>query len=552
MHAISEDLREILESKGVDVDMTLSLLERLNAGEFDHLEPVRMDSLPEIDGIDVIDATGSMELTIRRDKLQHYLAEWGLPVDLNTLPDTREASDDSDSIVLGNEALRTIGIALAPLTAYGVLNGGSATSYCDSKKNRGLDASVFDAVEQEFHAAAELATDRPKGVAPAFIHPDGSPGPSFLELKMRSLLLTALEYQQRFGRDTGGAASINTAGDAGTPASAAGTTVVADETAPPPAAPMFQMSSVFTHDDLMQAYDEFQDTPLLADLIAATGIDITRVRDAVQPLLAAFTHSSEGSPRRIFDRAYGRKDSPIAIPGGHGQNFQVLKDIYRDLHRDGKKFAYIGNVDNLGFTIEPVTLAYFALSDRPAAFEFSFKTPVDVKGGVLVREADGSLTCGDIGPAVSKDDLARAEESGTPILFNAATGLLRLDYLVEHLDEIITQLPVRVSDQDKDPGKYSQAEQVTWEVIGMLENPLILGISKYRRFLAAKLLLETLITSGRVPQEAFSAGSTKMKEESERLHNGLHTLLTSTYGMVLDGKQYRPLTADEYIEGLRR
>ena len=38
-------------------------------------------------------------------------------------------------------------------------------------------------------------------------------------------------------------------------------------------------------------------------------------------------------------------------------------------------------------------------------------------------------------------------------------------------------LPVRFSDQDKDAGRYSQAEQVTWEIIGMLEDFISLALT---------------------------------------------------------------------------
>lgn len=518
MAAISHSLKTALENKGVDIDMTITLLDRINSGAFDNLAPVQMESLPHIDGSTIIDAVDTLSLTIQYTRLQEVLADY--TIDTSDAPAVSEAiieaeHSGSSDVHLNNNCLYEIGILLTPLTAYGVLNGGSATSYCDTKKNRGFHAQVFDAVATEFSSIAKQAAARPKGLTPAFINPDGSPGPSFLELKMRSLLLLAREYQRQTGMG---------------PEAAVG---------PVPAAPMFQMSSVFTHDELMQAYKEFKKSPLLSGLIAETGIDITSVLDAVQPLLAAFTHSEAGRPKAIFTSAYGKSNSPVAVPGGHGQNFQVLSDTYRSLYNSGKRFAYIGNVDNLGFTVDPPTLAYFALSGRPAAFDFAFKTPVDVKGGVLVRQSDGSLTCGDIGPAVSKEDLAAAEKSGTPILFNAATGLFRLDHLVERLDDIINNLPVRISDQDKDPGRYSQAEQVTWEVIGMLDNPLILGISKYRRFLAAKLLIETMITSGRVPEESFE-GSAELKAEAQRLNAGLHELLTDTYGLKLKDGKYQP------------
>ncbi|GAB6089720.1 UTP--glucose-1-phosphate uridylyltransferase [Spirochaeta dissipatitropha] len=525
MTEINEILRQRLIDAGVDVEMSLSLLERVNRGDFDHLQPVKMDTLPGINGHDIIDASSRLSLEIEAGQLREALGNAGLNAEaLLQTCSIETPADAGEEVLLDHSQLELLGLALVPYTAYGVLNGGSATSYCDTKKNRGLNADIFDALTDEFSSIAEDARKKPKGLTPAFVHPDGSPGFSFLELKMRSLLLNAFAYKQTFGAIPGKTL---------------------------PAAPMFQMSSVFTREELLDSYKEFRNSPLLKELIEHTGIDITQVKDAMQPLLSAFSHSSDGSPRTIFDKAYGKENTPVAIPGGHGQNFQVLSNIYRELYSAGKRFAYIGNVDNLGFTIQPASLAYFALSGRPAAFEFSFKTPVDVKGGVLVREADGTLTCGDIGPAVAPEALAEAEQSGTPILFNAATGLFRLDYLVEHLESIISRLPVRLSDQDKDPGKYSQAEQVTWEVIGMLDGPLIFGINKYKRFLAAKLLLETMLTSGRMPEQLKECQDSKirsLKQEADRLNSGLHELLVDVYGMTLENGRYRPLGLEELLK----
>ncbi len=88
--------------------------------------------------------------------------------------------------------------------------------------------------------------------------------------------------------------------------------------------------------------------------------------------------------------------------GGHGQNFSVLKNTYRKLLEAGKKFVYLGNVDNIGFNIDLAEIALMALTGSSAGFDFSLKTPVDVKGGILVEDESGKLNCGDIGAAVSK------------------------------------------------------------------------------------------------------------------------------------------------------
>src|SRR5690606_31472659 len=118
------------------------------------------------------------------------------------------------------------------------------------------------------------------------------------------------------------------------------------------------------------------------------------------------------------------------------------------------------------------------------------KTAADVKGGIAIIDQFNKLNCGDIGVAVSKEEVAKAEAEGKTILFNTATGLFDLKYLLSVLERVIEKLPMRISTQDKDAGVYQQMEQVTWEVIGMIEDPLLLAVDKYDRFIAAKMLVE--------------------------------------------------------------
>ncbi|HKJ84796.1 MAG TPA: UTP--glucose-1-phosphate uridylyltransferase, partial [Spirochaetia bacterium] len=278
----------------------------------------------------------------------------------------------------------------------------------------------------------------------------------------------------------------------------------------------------------------------------------TDPESAVQPLISAYTHSDDGRPKRVFSEAWGKEDETLPLPGGHGQNFAVLADIYRRLHDAGKRFVYLGNVDNLGFLPDPVEIAYLALSGKQAGFDFAYKTPVDVKGGVLVRDRSGHLNCADIGPAVSKEDVAEAQDAGKPILFNAATGLFDLDFLVENLDRIVRELPTRFTDQDKDAGRYSQAEQVTWEVLGMLDDFLVFSVSKWDRLLAAKLLLETLMTSGiRLDDPTYPTSddpASDLRSTAQKLHEGLVSKFESAYGMRRDGERWEAIPAAEMLE----
>ncbi|SIQ21405.1 UDP-N-acetylglucosamine pyrophosphorylase [Alkalispirochaeta americana] len=505
-------LRQRLLESGLDADRSIQILNNLNQGRYDAIEPIRPQGIPRIDGQQVIDRTVPTTLAIPDERYQTRLRELAPEIPLERFG-RLEGSDR----LLSQEDLEDIGVLLYPYLSYGVLNGGSATSYGDRKKNESLDPGLLDLYQEEFSRLAPELAGKPKGITPAWVNPDGSRGASFLELKFRMVLLAGLRYTRRAARF---------------------------RVTPPenltPGLPFFEMTSQATEAPLREAYQAFLESPLLKDFPGTK--KALETEHAQQPLLAAFTHSSQGRPRAIFAEAFGKPGEPLGLPGGHGQNFSVLAPIYRKLFARGKRFVYIGNVDNLGFTLDPVSLAITALRQAPGAFDFSFRTPVDVKGGVLVFDQQGKLNCADIGAAISREDVLAAEEQGDRILFNCATGLLDLEYLTNHLDRIIRDLPMRISDQDKDAGRYSQAEQVTWEVIAMLEKPLVFGIDKYRRFLAAKMLLETLLTSGLHLEKAR-----ELQPTVDQLSQGLERLLREEYGMNLEKGRWVPQSPQEVL-----
>ncbi|MFW6212802.1 MAG: UTP--glucose-1-phosphate uridylyltransferase [Spirochaetota bacterium] len=524
--SVSPELRENMIAKNIDVELSKSIVDAYNRGEFDRFKPIEVDEIPTVDGSTVLDFTGEPEISLPSNTARERLSELLPAVIVEKLEQFATASE-GDHLTFGKAALETIGLFLMPRVAYGVLNGGSATSYADKTKNSGFSEELFSLMETEFEKMAEVSRGRAKGLTPAFLQPDGSFGPSFLELKMRNLLITAMRSRKLLEKHAPGAA----------------------DSLPMPLLPFFQMTSIHTDDELAASYREYRNEPVLADLIAETGLDPSDPESAVQPLIAAYTHSEAGRPKQIFDHAYGREGETLPLPGGHGQNFAVLKEVYQRLYDGGKRFVYLGNVDNLGYLPDPVEVAYLALSGKQAGFDFAFKTPVDVKGGILVRDTDGHLNCADIGPAVSKEDVAKAQDAGKSILFNAATGLFDLAYLTTNIDRIIKELPTRFTDQDKDAGKYSQAEQVTWEVIGMLDDFLIFSVTKWERLLAAKLLSETLMTSGiKIDDPSYPTAAdpaVDLKGSAEKLHEGLVNKLRGEYAMRKEQGRWVPIPAAE-------
>jgi hypothetical protein len=491
----SAKITEMMERSGIDPHRSQEILDLCNDRNYTAPEPVKPQEIPGIDGTTVLDRNGLEHFHIPDEQYRSRLQD----VAPEIIADRYGTVDSAGTRTLTRDELATIGVLLYPYLSYGVLNGGSASSYVDRTKNESFDPDLFALYRSTFDTIAPLCEGQPKGITPAFIRPDGSLGPSFLELKFRMLLLEEERYYTVARRE-----GVRTPGGLD------------------PVRPFFQMTSGTTTEPLQEAYARYRTSPLLRGFPQAPAL--LQPLSAEQPRIAAMTHRGDGRPLRFFTHNVGGITQPLGFPGGHGQNFLVLREIYQSLWNGGKRFVYLGNVDNLGFTVDPVSLALVALSGSDGGFDFAFRTPVDVKGGILVRDQAGRLNCADIGPAISQNELLQYEQAGAKILFNCATGLFNLTTLTENNDAIIRQLPLRISDQEKDIGRYSQAEQVTWEVIALLEAPLILGIDKYQRFLAAKMLVETLLTSGLYRDKAQ-----KLQPTIDQLHSGLTHVLATSY-----------------------
>jgi hypothetical protein len=457
-----------MERNNIDPEITNKILNTINAADFKSNKSAKASGIPSPNNEVIVDLSGAREI---KWEVNYELAAGNLKKFTDSISLAGKQVSKTGSIVLNGAELENIGLHLLPFTSLGILNGGSASSYVDYLKNSSYNKLLFDHSRDLFCDLHEKYKNYPKGLAPAYIRSDYSAGYSFCELKMRSLLVKAKRYIDATGRRDFGNL-------------------------------LFQMTSINNNEQILRRFGEYGGSAILQRLIDETGIDVTSPLTRVQPLIPAFTHSSLGKKREIFANAYGERGRLLPLPGGHGQNFQALRGIYEALYKEGKRFVYLGNVDNIGFNIDFAEVAILALSGKEAAFDFSFKTPVDVKGGILVCDENNRLNCEDIGLAVPLDFVQEEEKKGKAILFNCATGLFNLEYLVKNIDKIIDNLPLRLSDQEKDAGKYSQAEQTTWEIIGLLDDFIIFGVDKYKRFLASKLIMENMLISR--PARIFS------------------------------------------------
>jgi UTP--glucose-1-phosphate uridylyltransferase len=80
-------------------------------------------------------------------------------------------------------------------------------------------------------------------------------------------------------------------------------------------------------------------------------------------------------------------------PPGHGDVYTALNTsgMLQALLKDGIRYAFICNCDNLGARLDPSLLGYFRSQEFPFIMEVAEKTPTDIKGGHLARHRNGRL-----------------------------------------------------------------------------------------------------------------------------------------------------------------
>lgn len=94
---------------------------------------------------------------------------------------------------------------------------------------------------------------------------------------------------------------------------------------------------------------------------------------------------------KIYVDTMSPAEEPVAElnwnPPGHGDIYAALlaTGLAEKLLAMGKRYAFVANADNLGATVEPSILGYFASSGAPFLMETAERTKADAKGGHLAR-----------------------------------------------------------------------------------------------------------------------------------------------------------------------
>lgn len=133
-------------------------------------------------------------------------------------------------------------------------------------------------------------------------------------------------------------------------------------------------------------------------------------------------------------------------PPGHGDLYPSIKSSgqLQALLDAGVKYAFVSNSDNLGATLEPDILRYFAESGLPFMMEVTRRTEADKKGGHLaIGAVCGNLLLRESAQCAPADSDA-FQDISKHRFFNTNNLWIQLEQLSARLDECGGFLPLAV------------------------------------------------------------------------------------------------------------
>jgi UDP-N-acetylglucosamine pyrophosphorylase len=133
-------------------------------------------------------------------------------------------------------------------------------------------------------------------------------------------------------------------------------------------------------------------------------------------------------------------------PPGHGDLYPAIlgSGMLDNLLKEGYLYLFVSNSDNLGATLDPAILNWFANSDMPFLMEVTARTSADRKGGhIAKRSSDGQLLLRESAQCAD-EDMDAFQDIDRHRYFNTNNLWLRLDRLAEALQRNGGLLPLPV------------------------------------------------------------------------------------------------------------
>jgi UTP--glucose-1-phosphate uridylyltransferase len=174
-------------------------------------------------------------------------------------------------------------------------------------------------------------------------------------------------------------------------------------------------------------------------------------------------------------------------PPGHGDIYESMKrqGLLDRLLREGKRWAFISNIDNLAATLEPWILGLIAQEQIEFLLEVTDRTPVDRKGGTLVLR-DGHLDLLEIAQ-VSPHDREEFMDIDRFRVFNTNNVWIDLEALASALDSGSLVLPLIQNHKTIAGIKIIQLETAMGAAVGSFPRAKGLRVGRDRFFPTKKV-----------------------------------------------------------------
>jgi len=199
-------------------------------------------------------------------------------------------------------------------------------------------------------------------------------------------------------------------------------------------------------------------------------------------------------------------------PPGHGDIYAALiaSGLAEKLLKMGKRYAFVANADNLGATVEPAILGYFATSGAPFLMETAERTAADAKGGHLARrKSSGRLVLRESSqaPTLPSGDIIPEFQDVTRYRhFNTNNIWLDLQAMLEVARRHDGAIPLplisnkkNVNPRDRSSRKVIQIETAMGAAIEVFEGAWALQVPR-RRFAPVKTNNDLLVVRSDVYQ----------------------------------------------------
>jgi UTP--glucose-1-phosphate uridylyltransferase len=236
--------------------------------------------------------------------------------------------------------------------------------------------------------------------------------------------------------------------------------------------PLEFMDSFATRDDTLAALERYPELPI-------EGLSLDFMQGKVPKLLADSLEPVEWEADPSLEWA----------PPGHGDVFTSLatSGMLDTLLERGYEYLFLSNSDNLGASLEPRILTWFAHEELPFLSEVVDRTEADRKGGHLARRReDGGLVLRETAQVPDEDQDA-FEDIERHRYFNANNIWINLRALKSTLEKRdgVLGLPMIVNRKTVDPRDSSSPEVLQLETamgaaIGVFEGAAAIHVPRER------------------------------------------------------------------------